>query len=79
MFQENSWNRLPFLLDLYGREEFENYQELILEAIGTRDMYGKLSEEQAEVIRKILMEKEKMLPQQLVKNILFDMKFLVSK
>ncbi len=79
LIQENSWNRLPFLLNLYIREEFEVYQDLILRAIETRDMYGKVSKQQEEDINRALKEAEHLLPKQLLKRIQFDMKFLVEK
>lgn len=78
LLRENSWNRLPFLLDLYTREEFETYQHLLLKGIATRDMYGKISKQQEGKINKILKEKENLLPEPLVKGIQFDMKFLVE-
>ena len=67
------------VLELYGREDFKEYQDLILGAIASRDMYGKISKEQEEKINKNLKEKEHLLPKHFVKEIQFDMKFVVEK
>lgn len=75
MLRENSWNRLPYLLELYGEAELE--QKLILEGICTRNMYGKISKEQEEKILKSLEKKEHLFPE-LAKEIRFDMKYLVE-
>lgn len=78
MLRENSWNRLPFLLELYGQPGFEDeLQELILAGIATRNMYGKISKKQEIAILEIL-EKKAHLPQKLAKEIRFDIKFVVE-
>ena len=79
LLQENSWKRLPFLLKLYGREAFAEYEELLLRGIGCRDMYGKISKQQKEQIEGLLKDKEEYLSTELIKNIKFDMKFVVEK
>lgn len=79
LIQENSWNRLPFLLDLYARNQFETYQDLLYRAIAKRDMYGRISKQQEERINKMLIETEELLPKKLLKEIRFDMKFVVEK
>lgn len=79
LIQENSWNRLPYLLDLYTRKEFEAYQDLLWSAIIQRDMYGRISKQQEEKINRILKETEELLPKQLLKEIRFEMKFVVEK
>lgn len=79
LIQENSWNRLPFLLDLYARNQFEAYQDQLWRAIVKRDMYGKISKQQEERINKMLRETEELLPEKLIKEIRFDMKFVVEK
>lgn len=79
LIRENSWNRLPFLLDLYTRSEFEAYQDLLWRAIEQRDMYGTISKQQEETINRILEETKERLPKGLLKEIRFDMKFVVEK
>lgn len=79
LIQENSWNRLPYLLDLYTRNEFEAYQDWLWRAIIQRDMYGTISKQQEKKINRILKETEELLPKQLLKEIRFDMKFVVER
>lgn len=78
LLRENSWSRLPFLLDLYRREDFKEHRILILQGITKRDMYGRISKQQEERINRILKEMEDVLPVSLPKAIRFDMKFLVE-
>lgn len=76
MLRENSWNRLPFLLELYGEDGVD--QEKVFGGICIRNMYGKISKEQEEKILKSLEKKEHFFPK-LAKEIRFDMKFLVGE
>lgn len=78
LMQENSWNRLSYLLDLYADEDFGAYQNNILAGICCRDMYGKISKVQAEQIMSKLQNSEGQLPEEVVKNILFDLKFVAK-
>lgn len=76
LLQEDTWERLPFLLHLYGNETFIPYEELMLEAIKNRTTYGKLSRQKSARIYDNLKVKEQLLPPQLRKEILFDLRFL---
>ncbi len=75
---EDSWERLPFLLELYSREDFLPYINYIYPAICTRSMYVHVSKEQSELIKKILEEKKDVLSEGLAKAILFEMKFVLK-
>lgn len=79
LLQENSWNRLPYLLMLYGREDLQLYEKRIWYGIFQRDMYGSISKEHAIFISRILQDKEYFFSKELIKNILFDMKFVVKE
>ena len=76
LLTEGSWIRLPYLLDLYEREEFELFRSKIYLGMLKRDMYGKINAEKAEVIINAL-EKSKV-REELKRAILFDMKFVVE-
>ena len=79
MLRENSWNRLPFLLELYKQPGFEDeLEELILSGIATRNMYGRISKKQEEAILEKLEKKAYLLPKA-AKEIRFDIKFVVEK
>ena len=78
LLQEPSWERLPYLIGLYGDPSVEELKEKILGAIGTRSLYTRISRNQADIIRQALDETGTELPEKLAEDIRFDMKFVVS-
>lgn len=79
LMQRNSWKRLPYLLKLYGKEAFFEHKNDIYAGMWCRDMYGSISVTEAQDIQNLLQEHKAELPEILVKNILFDLKFVVKK
>lgn len=77
LLRKNSWIRLPYLLKLYKEPAFETLQREISFGIATRSMYGCISEEQADEIKQILQQGS--FSEGFVKNLLFDLKFVVKK
>lgn len=78
LFRESSWNRLPYLLRLYGENMSEEERNRVLSGICCRSMYGSLTEKLAEKILSALEENREKLPDGVEKGILFDMKFLAK-
>ena len=77
LLREPSWDRLPYLLLLYHYEDM-SLRIQIRRRANQRNDYGRITKEQAERIRGILYDKEKMIPSYLVKQIEFDLKYVTT-
>lgn len=72
-----SWSRLEYLLELCDAGELsEAMRALILKQCGRRNMYARLDTEQVRRLREVLERKREVLPETLVKEILFDLKYV---
>lgn len=79
LLRESSWERLPYLLTLYGDGTLsEEFHQLVLAGINVRAAYAKVSARQAQDIRDILEERADVLPQSVREEILFDLKFVTQ-
>lgn len=77
LFREPSWERLPFVLRLYGKENLpEAIKSALHGAISIRNMYARISAKQAQEIRDILQEKSDIIPKDIQKGIEFDIKYV---
>lgn len=75
LLKEPSWTRLPYLLMLYSDEKLTERQRLAITAgIYERHMYGRVSGQQAERIRRLLEQNRDTIPKQISEGILFDLK-----
>ena len=75
--REPSWKRLPYLLMLCADASLsENIKGYILYGIKHRSMYGSVTRQEADAIRKLLDEKKNCLPVNIVEGILWDLKFV---
>lgn len=71
-----SWRRLEYLLLLYDAQDIPEYmRDRIREQCCRRDMYARLSASQVERLKDVLERKKDILPERLVKEILFDLKY----
>lgn len=78
LMQENSWDRLPYLLNIYDDVELMPLQDKIQMKIIHRDMYSKISRDQAELIRIEVAKKEGLFPKKILEDINFDIKYRVG-
>ena len=76
--RENSWERLPYLLQLYWCEN-DKIQETVRKCIARRSMYGKVSWAEAERILTILHDEANRIPEEVQKSIAFDLKYVTVK
>ena len=75
--REPSWKRLPYLLMLCDDAALsENMKGHILYGIKHRSMYGSVTRQEADAIRKLLDEKKNCLPEKTAEGILWDLKFV---
>ncbi len=72
----NTWERLPYLLHIYNDIEVVQLQDLLLCKIMRRELYNKISVEQAELIRNEVERKKDILPKEILDKILFDLKYV---
>lgn len=77
ILREPFWKRLPYLLKLYGKVE-ENLKQFLLEGMWCTSLYAKISREEEDNIRDLLFAQKKQIPEELLKNILFDLKFVTQ-
>lgn len=75
LLKKPSWERLPYLLDLYETEDV-TFRHLIHSGINCRFMFARVSAGLADRIREKLEEKKEILPEKLRKDILFDLKYV---
>lgn len=77
IMQENSWQRLPYLLYLYDDEDLAELRDKIRLKIINRDMYGKIDGKQVDFINKVIDEKKDIFPMKLIEDIRFDIKCMM--
>lgn len=76
IFNEDAWDRLPYLLILYSIEIEDRV--IIINSIKNRNLYYSLSQDQANELKSILNNKEYQIPPDIIKSILFDLKFITK-
>lgn len=77
---EPSWERLPFLLEMYAGWELTQEEEWwVREGIGGRYVYAVISKAQAEKIAAVLERGGDKFPERLKKAILFDLEHVVKR
>lgn len=77
IMQENSWQRLPYLLYLYDNEDLAELRDKIRLKIINRDMYGKIDGKQVDFINKVIDERKDIFPTKLIEDIQFDIKCMM--
>lgn len=77
IMQENSWERLPYLLGFYGNAQLAELQDKIQMKIRCRNMYGKISLEQAKLIENEMDEKKDVIPKNILEDIRFELKYVL--
>lgn len=77
IMQENSWERLPYLLYLYDDKNLSVLQDKIRLKIIHRDMYGKINQKQSDIISKALEEKGDLFTKRIIDDIRFDLKCIM--
>lgn len=75
LMQDNSWSRLPYLLSIYNYDDI-NLRNKIRMKIEHRNIYGKVSTQETSYIRNVMKEKKDELPDNLIRSIEFDLKFV---
>lgn len=78
LLRERSWDRLPYVLQLYNYED-EKLRQIIQRGVYKRSMYGRITKEDAAYIREIMYDAKYGIPDYLKKAIEFDMKFVVTE
>lgn len=76
LVEEDSWDRLPYLLKLYNCED-KAKRNVIQRKAHHRNYYKKISKEEAENIRNVILQIK--LPETLIREILFDLRFIVQE
>lgn len=77
LLRERSWDRLPYILQLYNYED-EKLRQVIQRGVYKRSVYGQITKADAEYIREIMYDAKYGIPDYLKKAIEFDMKFVVK-
>lgn len=75
LLEEDSWERLPYLLELY-HYPYEKMRQLIHLRVNQRNPYKKVSKQLKEKIMNSLMNQKNDIPHNVQKSILFDLKFV---
>lgn len=77
--KEPSWSRLPYLLLLYDSESLSNnIKNRVHAAVTVRNMYAAVSAKQEQFILSVLEQQQNHIPEELYKNILFDLSYVVK-
>lgn len=80
LLREPSWERLPYLLMLYGDKDLSDADQNLIEAgIKSRYVYAKISMQQEQKILDILEQKNNQIPEEIKKAIKFDLKHVVIR
>ena len=77
LIQENSWDRLPYLIFLLKDESLKEYRDKLLGALQIRSLYARVDRKQAAFIKQVLAEEAEAVPEELARAIVFDLKFMV--
>ena len=75
LLEEDSWERLPYLLEFYYYP-YEKMRQLIHLRINQRNPYKKISPQLKEKIMSSLMNQKNNIPNNVQESILFDLKFI---
>lgn len=75
--RERSWDRLPYVLQLFCYEE-ESIRNVIRRSVYGRGLYSIVTKKDAEIIREILYNEKYCIPEHLQKSIEFDLRFVVK-
>lgn len=78
LLEEDSWERLPYLLKLYGHSDIK-MQNRIQMRINQRNPYKRVSFDLKEQIISCLNCEDKKIDENVVKSIMFDLKFVYKK
>ena len=76
LIQENSWDRLPYLIFLLKDESLKEYRDKLLGALQIRSPYARVDRKQAAFIKQVLAEEAEAVPEELARAIVFDLKFM---
>ena len=76
LIQENSWDRLPYLIFLLKDESLKEYRDKLLGALQIRSLYARVDRKQAAFINQVLAEEAEAVPEELARAIVFDLKFM---
>lgn len=77
--RETCWERIPYLIRLYSNRALEAWQETILEGLGNRHLYCRITAGQGQAVIQALDEYGGGLPKTLAQQIRFDLKFVIEK
>lgn len=78
LIHEKCWERMPFLIHLYGNPAMEILRNEILSGLRGRNLYCRITQAQGQAVIQSLEEYGECLPVQVVKEILFDLKFVMK-
>ena len=76
LIQENSWDRLPYLIFLLKDESLKEYRDKLLGALQIRSPYARVDRKQAAFIKQVLAKEAEAVPEELARAIVFDLKFM---
>lgn len=80
LLREPSWERMPYLLLLYGDKDLTDAdQNLIVAGLKCRYVYARISVQQGQKIMDILEQKSNQIPEEIKKGIIFDLKYVVIR
>lgn len=78
LIHEKSWERIPFLIRLYRKPDMEILCSEILSGLWGRNLYCRITNAQGQAVIQALEECGACLPGQVVREILFDLKFVMK-
>lgn len=78
LIHEKSWERIPFLIRLYSNSDMEILRSEILSGLWGRNLYCRITNAQGQAVIQALEECGACLPGQVVREILFDLKFVMK-
>lgn len=72
-----SWDRLEYLIELYDASDIsEHMLNAVKEGCNRRAMYGSMSVAKVERLKAVLERKKEVLPESLINEIIFDLKYV---
>lgn len=78
LMREPCWERIPYLLQLRSEPDLEEFHDKMLEGLHGRNLYCKITESQGQAILNALEVYGGSLPQCLVDEIRFDLRFVMK-
>ncbi|MCC8025178.1 MAG: hypothetical protein LIP16_07735 [Clostridium sp.] len=79
LIKEPCWERIPYLLPLYVDEGLGDLRDKILQGLGGRSLYCRITAAQGQAVIQALEAYGESLPRNLVKEIRFDLKFVAER